>query len=268
MKTALTVLTLAAAAVVCAQEIAQKPTLFPPIAQILGPEPAAMPRSVDFDNLVYRLRAADPVQRKAAINALGTPENVRAVPYLGAILLQLNEALDVRVAAAMALGRVRNWRAATFLKQSISDGSREVRFASALALGKAKSPETLELLTLVLAKDPDWWVRFAASVALGENKDPKSVQALGRSAETEKEWQVRMQSVRSLGQIGSRDAAYALAKPLRDKDASVRAATAMALGDIGGLDSINILAAALHDENEEFPRQVMSEAIKKLLAKP
>lgn len=253
-----------------AQEALQKPQLFPPVAQILGAaEPMGTPlKPAEFDRAVGRLHHEEPVVRKAAVNQLGTPGNVRAVPYLGAVLLKLNEAVEVRVAAAMALGRIKNWRAATFLRQSMKDATREVRFASALALGKTKAPDAVERLAEALAKDEDWWVRFAAAVALGENRDLASVNALSQAADNEPEWQVRMQAVRSLGQLGSRDAARALAKPLRDRDASVRAATAMALSEIGGIDSLHLLAEALHGESDDFPRQVMSDAIKKLLAKP
>ena len=241
--------------------------MFPPIAQLLGSESAAG-KTADFDALVARLHSPDPAARQAAVAALGAPDNVRAVPYLGGLLLQINEPLDLRVSAAMALGRIRTWRAGVFLKQSMRDSAKEVRFASALALGKSKASETLPLLTETLEKDPEWWVRFAAAVGLGDNRDPAAVAALGRAALGEKEWQVRMQAVHSLGQIGSRDAAYALERPLRDSDGAVRAAAAMALGDIGGPDSLNLLATALHDETEDFPRQVMSDTVKKLLAKP
>lgn len=258
-----------AAAVAHAQEPAMKapPAMFPPVAQLLGSEAAGI-KGGDFETLLAGLRSPAPSDRLAAVANLGTLDNVRAVPYLGAVLLQANEPVELRVAAAMSLGRIRTWRAGAFLKQSIKDPAKEVRFATALALGKAKSKETLPLLVDTLANDSEWWVRFAAAVALGDVRDPQSVAALGKAAVQEKEWQVRMQAVRSLGQMGSRDAARALAKPLQDTDGAVRAAAAMALGDIGGIESLSLLATALHDESEEFPRQVMSDTVKKLLARP
>jgi HEAT repeat protein len=251
----------------CAQEPKTVSPMFPPVAQLLGAEPVGA-RGQSTEALIKKLASPDPEDRKAALSALGRPDNMRAVPYLGGALLNLNETVDNRVAAAMSLGRVRNWRAVSYLKQAVKDNAKEVRFAAALALGKTKTKEALPVLTDLLDKDPEWWVRFAAAVALGENRDPVAVNALAFSAANEREWQVRMQAVRSLGQMGSRDAARALDKPLRDPDASVRAATAMALGDIGGLDALNMLAQALHDENDEFPRQVMSDTIKKLLSRP
>lgn len=259
-----------AVAPLAAQDALTKPGMFPPIAHILGAvEPLGVPAArPDFERLIARLHAPQLESRKAAAAALGSAGNVRAVPYLGALLLQLNEDVEVRVAAAMALGRVKNWRAVAFLRQSLRDEAREIRFASALALGKTKSAASVELLARALVSDQDWWVRFAAAVALGESSDADSVNALAQAADNEPEWQVRMQAVRSLGQVGSRDAARALSKPLRDRDASVRAAAAMALADIGGIDSLHQLAEALHGESEEFPRQVMSDAIKKLLSKP
>jgi HEAT repeat protein len=253
------------------QEMAQKPNLFPPISQILGDadQPmAARKRPADFSILITRLRSSNVGLRQQAVNDLGVPGNIRAVPYLGSILLQFNAPLELRVAAAMALGRIGNWRILGFLKQSLKDSAKEVRFASALAMGKTRSLESLPPLINALQRDPDWWVRFAAAVALGENSDPIAVEALGRCAESEKEWQVRMQAVRSLGQIGSSDAAAALAKPLGDPDASVRAATAMALGDIGGEQSLDLLAAALKAEPDDFTRRVISDTVKTLLSRP
>lgn len=261
---------LAALALPCAAQ--DKPLMFPPVAQILGAEPpmGAAPafRPQDFDKLVSRLSSGDFAARKEAVQVLGAPDNVRAVPYLGALLLQLNEPAQLRVAAAMALGRVRNWRSAAYLRQTVTDPVREVRFASVLALGKTKTKDSLPLLSRALSSDVDWWVRFAAAVALGDNRDPEAVKALAAAAKNEKEWQVRLQAVRSLGQQGSREAALALAEPLKDPDPAVRAACAMALGDIGGLDSVSLLASALRDESEDFPRRSMADALKKLLAKP
>jgi HEAT repeat protein len=198
---------------------------------------------------------------------LAKPSDVRSLPELGAALLRLDLPVEKRTAAAIALGRAGNWRAAVYLKTAMKDSSKEVRFAAALALGKIKGTETITPLVYALQTDPEWWVRFAAASALGENADPRSVVALGVAAENEKEWQVRMQAVRSLGEIGSRDAVYALGKPLKDTDASVRAAAALALGKIGGPDSASLLAEALHSERAELPRQVMSEQIKRLLAR-
>ncbi len=254
-----------------AQEMAQRPNLFPPISQILGDSdglPPANAVATRFDVLVSRLRSPNAALRQQAVNELGVPGRVRAVPYLGTVLLQLNAPLELRVAAAMALGRIGDWRTLGFLKQSMKDSVKEVRFASALALGKTKSLESLAPLINALQRDPDWWVRFAAAVALADNADPMSVEALGQSAASDKEWQVRMQAVRSLGQIGSREAAAALAKPLRDPDASVRAATAMALGDIGGEQSIELLAAANKDERDEFAHRLIADTLRKLLLRP
>jgi HEAT repeat protein len=271
MKIFIFVLAFAFAPSTRAQEMAQKPNMFPPISQILGDADLPMPfsgRQPDFSILVAHLRSRIPAARQQAVNDLGVRGNVRAVPYLGSLLLQLNAPLELRVASAMSLGRIGTWRTLGFLKQSMKDSAKEVRFATALALGKTKSLESLPPLINALNRDPDWWVRFAAAVALGEDRDPMAVEALGACAKSETEWQVRMQAVRSLGQIGSREAAAALADPLHDQDASVRAATAMALGDIGGEDSIGLLADAMKAESDDFPRRVIAETLKKLMSRP
>ncbi len=245
-----------------AQETALKPMLFP------SPRPAAFKAPAKGDDALLRLLSSkDASVRKAAAVSLGRPDAIAALPALGTLMLNLNEPVENRVSAAMALGRVGNWRAAAYLKPGMSDSAKEVRFAAALALGKIKSDDSLPVLIRALSSDPEWWVRFGAAVALAENRDPKSVGALARSAKEETEWQVRMQAVRSLGQIGSREAAFALATPLRDSDASVRAAAAMAMGDIGGAESLSLLTDALKAERDEFPRQVITDTLKRLKSK-
>lgn len=258
-----------------AQEI-QKTSPLPPAGQRLpalmglaDPSPtAAREASGDFEAQLARLKSPDPKTRKAAIAGLGLQDNVEAVPHLGTILTDAQDPIEFRVTAAMALGRLRNWRTLPYLRRCLGDSAREIRFACALALGHTRAKETLALLSAVLERDPDWWVRFAAASALSENRDPASVSALATAALSDKEWQVRLQAVRSLAQVGSRDAAQALGRALRDPDAGLRAASAQALGEIGGLDSIQLLSSALPDESDEFPRQAISEAIKKLLAQP
>lgn len=257
---------LALSALARAQESVQRPSLFAPAGQLLGGAQPGLPSKTpaDFDKLVRRLGVKDPLARVSAINALGAPGNIRAVPFLGAVLLKLDEPLETRAAAAMALGRVGNWRAHGYLKQAIKDSAKEVRFATALALGKTGSRESLAPLTEALARDQEWWVRFAAAVALGDSRDPLAVEALGRAAAGESEWQVRMQAVRSLGRIGSRDAARALSGPLGDPDPGVRAAAALALGEIGGSQAWALLREAAAVEREDFPRRVMISTLGKL----
>lgn len=108
MKIFLTLIVLCSSAY--AQQAARRPNLFPPVTQLLGAaEPGALVQAPpDFDTLVRRLRAKSPAARIEALNALGAPGDYRAVPYLGAVLLNLDEPVETRVAAAMSLGRVGN----------------------------------------------------------------------------------------------------------------------------------------------------------------
>ena len=195
----------------------------------------------------------------------GLPASPADAAVLGAGVLSPDASVQARAEAAIELGRLRNWRAAAFLRHSIKDPAREVRFASAVSLGKTGAKEAVPLLIETLERDSDWWVRFAAASGLGDCRTPAAVAALAAAAAGDAEYQVRMQAIRSLGRQGSREAARALAKPLADADAGVRAASAMALGEIGGVDSLQLLASALHKEADDFPRGAMTDAIKRLL---
>ena len=227
---------------------------------------SATPRpALGFDELVARLSAPELPARKAAIVSLGEGKDLRAVPPLGAVLTDPGQPAEARAAAATALGHFANWRSVPFLSRGLQDPAREVRFASAIALGKAKGRESAESLASTLSDEKDWWVRFAAAASLGDSGEPAALRALSKAADAEKEWPVRLQAIRSLGKVGSRQAVYALGAPLKDNDPAVRAAAAAALGGIGGLDSINLITTALKDEPHEVPRRAMADALNRLL---
>lgn len=246
---------------------------FPPIAELLGEGAELLPARgeglrdglADAPSLASDLRGlrrSDPAARAEAARRLGERKERAAIPHLGALLLQSNEDEDARAAAAIALGRIGDWRSAAFLRRSAGDASRKVRFASALALGKVRDPEGLRALEQVSLRDAHWWVRYAAAVALGGTRDPAAVPPLARAAREDLRWQVRQQAARSLGELGGRLAARALGETLNDEDAAIRATAARALGEMGGPDSLDLLHAAWGREKDEFARRIIGAALR------
>ena len=247
---------------------------FPPVGELLGQTPETLPSlSSDFrDSLndepsfnsnIRALQRANARNKKAAIRRLGYKGNIRAVPYLGAILLKANEDTDLRAAAALALGSIGDWRAMTYLKQSVFDVQKEVRFAGSLALGKIGTLDAVSQLEGASMRDTHWWIRFAGAVALGETKSPSAVPALAKALNQDVRWQVRQQAARSLGQIGNPSATNALGRALQDEDSTIRFAAARALGDIGGLTALEYLHQAYAKEKAALTRRMLASSIKK-----
>lgn len=252
--------------------------MFPPVERIL--EGVRAPRAGlplhsdlrdglaparDVLSLRAELRSGDWQRRRSAISERSWAGNKPVVPYVGAVLLRLNEDPRVRTAAAMALGSIGDWAGAKYLLQALKDPEVDVRFAVALALGSGFDG-VVAPLSSALAGDPSWWVRYAAAVSLGKLGKPFAVDSLGAAAASDPSWQVRLQACRSLGELKSPRAVEALATPLRDVDPGVRGAAALALGEIQDAASIDLLKAELAEELDPFQRTVLSQALRKLLA--
>ncbi len=113
------------------------------------------------------------------------------------------------------------------------DESLEVRFLSALVLGKMGDESAVPVLIELLQGD-EAELRRAAVVALGQLESPQVVpsltQALADSAES-----VRLAAVGALASLGGDEAAFALAEKVTDTDEpseDVRANAAFHLGDM------------------------------------
>lgn len=252
---------------------------FPPIEKILGEVAVDMPVS-EMDDLRdslndgpsdswirEALRDEDVERRMGIVRAMGQL-NVKAVPYLAAVLLNVKETAEVRVAAASSLGRIAAPLSRKYLELASGDSSREVRFASLLSLSRFKNEGVATLLERALRNDPSWWVRYAAAIGLGRTKKPFVVDALKRAAREDGRWQVRMEAARALGEIGTPRAVTALSVPLGDSDSAVRAVAAQALSDLRGQQSLEYLRDALRKEDEAFLQGLMAKAIRKLSASP
>ncbi|MBI4423946.1 MAG: HEAT repeat domain-containing protein [Elusimicrobia bacterium] len=255
--------------------------MFPPVERILSGlgsgsplEPAVEPDLRDSPGpakdvawLRRELQHDDWDRRRSAVEQAGRPANDAAVPYLGAVVLGLNEDPRVRVAAAVALARIGHPSSARFLGEALrGDPEVDVRFAAALALG-AGFEGTAGSLCRSLREDGSWWVRYAAAVALGRAAGPGGEEPLAEAAAGDAAWQVRLEATRALGSIRSPRSAKALARPLADPDPGVRAAAAMALGEVGGEPALRALQAALGEETDSFQRRVLTQALQKVLAR-
>jgi HEAT repeat protein len=115
------------------------------------------------------LRAGgDPTLERAIIEILGLAGHGVASP---AIEKRLREPdLELRIAAARALGRLQASASANALLEALQDGDWQVRAQAARALGRMRSPLAVHALAASLT-DRSWWVRRHAAYALAELGD-------------------------------------------------------------------------------------------------
>ncbi|MBO3674527.1 fumarate reductase/succinate dehydrogenase flavoprotein subunit [Streptomyces sp. NEAU-YJ-81] len=190
------------------------------LVEVLPPDAALR------EPLVHGLDVADPVVRAAALDvlrALGLGDSELFARAL------TDAAIGVRIQAVRGLVSV---DALTALEPGAADASREVRVATAGALGTlapgGRAADARRLLTPLL-RDPDALVRAAALEALASAGcpaplDAEAVAALGDSA-----WQVRKGAATALSAAAPQLGVPALARALADAHADVRKAAVLAL---------------------------------------
>jgi HEAT repeat protein len=226
----------------------------------------ALRDSPSFEKSLRGLHSGSASVQRESLRSLARPNNTRAIPYLGALLMRSDADPRIRIAAVHALGRIGDWRAVDFLRGATEDTDVNVRVAAALALGKLRNNEAVGLLEENLMKDGHWWVRYAGTIALGDSRNPAAVPVLVKALADDPCWQVRQQAARSLGEYRTKTSMDSLGQALRDSDPAVRYAAARELGNIGGLDSLELLRGATELEREGVARDRMTASIKKLVS--
>jgi beta-lactamase regulating signal transducer with metallopeptidase domain len=153
---------------------------------------------------------------------------------------QLNSSsATARRNAAWAIGELTNMlpgERATAVPQLITllgDSDEWVRMAAARALGELRDERALTKLVATLADD-DWRVRELAVWALSEMKDSRAVTALSSVLLSDTRIEVRRGAAEALGEIRSSDALPALRQALNDRETGVSAKAAWAISEIEG----------------------------------
>jgi len=160
-----------------------------------------------------------------------------------------SDSLRVRVEAAEALGRVdpgEAQRACAALRPLLDDDSPDVRYATALSLGRLEDRGSVDRLMRMLAEDPESMPRQAAAVALGDIGAPQAAPALARAL-FDAPADVRFQAASALPLVDPAAAVEPLRRALQDADAEVRATAAAALGDLRDDGSRDTLARLVED---------------------
>ncbi|WP_413803999.1 fumarate reductase/succinate dehydrogenase flavoprotein subunit [Streptomyces iranensis] len=190
------------------------------LVEVLPPEPALR------EPLVHGLAVADPVVRAAALDVLRALGLGDAELFARALT---DAAIGVRIQAVRALVSV---DALTSLEPGAVDASREVRVATAGALGTlapgGRAADARRLLAPLL-RDPDVLVRAAALEALAPAGCPAPLDAEAVAALGDAAWQVRKGAATALSAAAPELGVPALARALADPHADVRKAAVLAL---------------------------------------
>jgi len=139
-------------------------------------------------------------------------------------------------------------RVRTGLRAALRDDDAEIRYAAALSLGELRDAEAATALVEQMEGDGHPLPRQAATIALGLIGQREAVPALLRALQSAPR-DVRFQAATSLVQLDPESAVAPLRRALRDQDAEVRSAAASALGDLGDRESAPALARLLDDSH-------------------
>ena len=145
----------------------------------------------------------------------------------------------VRRNAAWAIGELTNMipgersGAVPQLITLLGDSDPWVRMAAARALGEVRDDRALTRLVATLADD-NWRVRELAVWALSEMKDKRAVTALCSVLLSDARAEVRRGAAEALGEIASAEALPSLKQALNDTEPSVTAKAAWAISEIEG----------------------------------
>ena len=205
--------------------------------------------------LVDALEHQDPYLRKNAVSLLGVLGSDAAVAPLSR-LLGSDPAVDVRCAAAAALGDIGDARAVPGLVQALSTPDEDIRYSVVTALGKVGGEAAAEALLRIL-NSADTDLRGYAAEALGHTRSPGAVGPLIDVLKTGKDVFVRRSAAEALGRIGGSTAADALGDALHDTQIRDKAKTALiAVGEPATETLLNALRS-----RESAVRQSAAEAL-------
>ncbi len=221
--------------------------------------------------LLKKLDDRDPA---VVINSIGALEqilenskNSDVVTPLGTVL-QKHPNLQVRRAAAAALGSNGHKNAKDYLAQSILDKSVGVRIESYKAIAKTLGKDGSQFISNG-TNDGERLVRASAIEAYGIARDENAVDELIRASAKDKDPLIRAAAVRGLAHFRSARAAAALVERLRDSDWVVVTEAVTALGDLDVKSAVPSLIATYVARKERVDVDVRLEvlaALKKMRA--
>ena len=203
----------------------------------------------------------DPRSYWAAANALGRI----GTPAIEPLSIALKDQdVNVRQAAAAALGQMGDARVIGPLISALGDQNPGGREAAAKALGQMREPLVINPLIAALGDQASRTMAVSTLIKVGGPAVKPLAAALGdRNSDPE----VRLAIVRALGDIRHRRAVEPLIAALDDPSEKVRESVIWCLGDFRDARAVGPLVAALEDRNERV-RKAVAETLDKLAWRP
>ncbi|RKZ92609.1 MAG: hypothetical protein DRR19_03725 [Candidatus Parabeggiatoa sp. nov. 1] len=203
--------------------------------------------SLSTRELIIKLQSVEiSYKRAGAACILGKRKNGKAA--VEPLIQQLDDwNNNIRRAAALALGQLKDSRAIKPLIQRLADKESEVRWAAVSALGQFKDTRAVEPLIQRLG-DKDSSTRQAVASVLGQLKDSRAVEALIQRLGDKHPAGMRQAAASALGKIKDPRAVTPLIQQLGDYDLGVHEAATLALVAIGDL-AVERLIQRLGDED-------------------
>jgi HEAT repeat protein len=191
------------------------------------------------DDLLACCDDADPSVQRAALEHLAYLDDPR-MPSKLMYAVASHPNPSMRCAAAQALARVEDARAAETLRGALSDQEPWVRYFAARSLAELRHRPALDDLTRVAFDDRAGHVQLAAIDALGRLGDPAAIPALAVLAGCE-DTERSNAALHALGGLDHADAWPPLQTALRAEEDERRASAAAAIGRLGSEAAIELL---------------------------
>ena len=204
-------------------------------------------QAIGLGTLLERASSPDPLERWAAVFALGDIEDQRASDALRRLCDDADPL--VSQAAAATLKRAERLTAKPTVTRR---GSISIVRRYAARIEARMAPERAKLLPMLDDERP--LVRAAAARALGEMGDTRSTGRLSQLAVEDAYATVRTACAVALGDLADADASEALQELLEDEEASVRAAAAVALGELCDTEAAEVLGEVLLNDDDASVR--------------
>lgn len=203
--------------------------------------------AIPFDALLQALSFEQPETRRRAAESLGYRGQREAVGPLLERLGRPEEDPHVRSALYLALGQLRDARAAPVLTRCLDTESREeLRSDCATALGMMRDPGAVWRLLRALQEDGSFLVRSRVVDALGSFSETGAVAALTGLVTGERSAQLRLRAILALGRTRAPEAAGPLLGALAGaRSDSERIAVIEALALVRPREATKPLAALL-----------------------
>lgn len=191
-----------------------------------------------------------PVVLMAALDALGSHGDASALATISPFLKHAR--VDVRAAAARALGKLADGVGLPFLLEALQDHSPKVVDAAGETLLVAVSPEapsaTSELVNAL--QDPNNLVRAFAAQSLAADSSPQVLAGLKETLNSDL-YLAKLWAIRTLGFVGDSSVSEDVRPFLTSPDYPLREAAVLALCRLRDLDSSASLIGALNDRRTD-----------------